>query len=182
MLDHPVEQVRSTLQVFQDHYTARDPARLDTCMELFVPDERIELIGVGASKRAAHEWFEGPGQIREIIEGDWKYWGDVRLDVAGARITACGEVAWLSTTGTLTQTEAFDAAIQFHLDDMKAIFDRPDLSADEKLLEVTHYGMRRLRERLKGRGCIWPFTFTAVLQRVGDGWRFHTIHWSMPVD
>jgi hypothetical protein len=140
------------------------------------------LLKAMMSKRAANEWFEGLSRIREIVESDWRYWGDVRLDVDGAKITVHGDVAWLSTTGTVTQTQAFDAAIQFHLDDLKAIFDQEGLSADEKLMEATHYGMRRLRERAKGLGHSWPFTFTAVLVQDGSEWRFHTLHWAMPVD
>ena len=100
----------------------------------------------------------------------------------GAKITVQGDAAGLSTTGSVTQTEAFDTAIHFHLEDMKAIFDKEGLSADEKLMEVTHYGMRRLRERSKGLGYSWPLTFTAVLVRHGNEWRFHTLHWAMPVD
>ena len=174
--------VRSVLQKFQDGYTARDIAKLDEFMKLFIQDDNIEMIGVGASKRSANEWFEGPARIREIVESDWLYWGDVKLDVEGARITVRGDAAWLSTTGTVTQTKAFDTAIEFHLNDMKTIFDRNELSADEKLMEATHYGMRRLRERSKGIGHSWPFTFTAVLTKEGSDWHFHTIHWAMPVD
>jgi len=174
--------VRTTLQKLQDGYTARDIAKLDAFMQLFVQDEGIEMIGIGASKRAENEWFEGLDRVRYIVEGDWKYWGDVKLDVNGAKITVRGKTAWLSTTGTVTQTEAFDTAIQLHLEDMKAIFDKDELSADEKLMEVTHYGMRRLRERAKGKGHSWPFTFTAVLVKDESDWRFHTLHWAMPVD
>ncbi len=174
--------VRTVLQRFQDGYTARNLAGLDEFMLLFVQDGSIEMIGIGAAKRATNEWFEGVARVREIIESDWKYWGDVRLDVDNAKITVCGDVAWLSTTGTVTQTQAFDTAIQFHLNDMKAIFDQDGLSADEKLMEATHYGMRRLRERAKGLGYSWPFTFTAVLVKEGSEWRFHTLHWAMPVD
>lgn len=174
--------VRATLQKFQDGYTARDVARLDEFMQLFARDEGIEMIGVGASKRAVNEWFEGLARIREIVEGDWEYWGDVQFDVDGAKVTVQGDVAWLSTTGTVTQTRAFDTAIEFHLNDMKAIFDREGLTADQKLMEATHYGIRRMYERSKGLGHAWPFTFTAVLTCSGDEWRFHTIHWSMPVD
>ena len=101
-------------------------------MQLFAPNDEIEMIGIGAAKRAATEWFEGHSRIREIVENDWLYWGDVRLDVDGAKITLNGETAWLSTTGTVTQTQAFDTAIEFHLNDMKAIFDQEGLSADEK--------------------------------------------------
>ena len=35
---------------------------------------------------------------------------------------------------------------------MKAIFDKSELSADEKLMEATHYGMHRLCERPRGLG------------------------------
>jgi len=175
-------KIRAALQKFQDGYLVREIARLDDFMQLFAPNDEIEMIGIGAAKRAATEWFEGRSRIREIVENDWLYWGDVRLNVDEAKITVNGETAWLSTTGTLTQTQAFDTAIEFHLNDMKAIFDQEGLSADEKLMEATHYGMRRLRERAKGLGYNWPFTFTAVLVKVGADWRFHTIHWAMPVD
>jgi len=30
----------------------------------------------------------------------------------------------MTTTGTVTQTQAFDTAIEFHLNDMKAIFEQ----------------------------------------------------------
>ncbi len=182
MKNKALSDVRSALQAFQDAYTARDLAGLDDFMQLFVQDDSIEMIGIGAAKRAANEWFEGLARVREIIESDWRYWGDVRLDVDGAKITVRGDVAWLSTTGTVTQTQVFDTAIQFHLNDMKAILEQEGLSADEKLMEATHYGMRRLRERAKGLGHSWPFTFTAVLVKDEAEWRFHTLHWAMPVD
>lgn len=182
MTNNHISEVRSALQKFQDGYTSRDVTRLDKFMQLFVQDDNIEMIGIGASKRSENEWFEGLDRVRYIVEGDWTYWGDVNLDVDGAKITVRGDTAWLSTTGTVTQTKAFDTAIQFHLDDMKAIFDKDDLSADEKLIEATHYGMRRLRERSKGLGHSWPFTFTAVLVKDESDWQFHTIHWAMPVD
>ncbi len=177
-----IERVREVLQQFQDGYTARAMEHLDKFMGLFARDEGIEMIGIGAARRGGHEWFEGHVALREIVESDWTYWGDVRLDVRGAKISMRGETAWLSTTGTLSQSKALDTAIEFHLKDMKALFDQPELSADEKLMEVTHYGMRRLRERSKGVGYCWPFTFTSVLVWEGEGWRFHTIHWAMPVD
>ncbi len=182
MQDNPLSGVRSAFKKFQDGYTARDVAQLDDFMQLFIQDDGIEMIGIGASKRAANEWFEGLDRIREIVENDWNYWGDVRLDVEGAKITLHGDVAWLSTTGTVTQTQAFDTAIEFHLNDMQALLEREGLSADEKLMEATHYGLRRLRERSKGLGHSWPFTFTAVLVKDGTLWRFHTLHWAMPVD
>lgn len=176
------EQVRATLQAFQDGYTARDASQLDAFMTLFVQDESIEMIGIGAAERGGNEWFQGPAQVRDIVEGDWKYWGDVLLDVDGAKITFAGEVAWLSTQGQVVQTTTHDEALPFYMEQMEALLTDESMDHDTRLMEATHFGMRRLRERAKGMGHGWPFTFTAVLQLVGGRWRFHTIHWAMPVD
>lgn len=174
--------VRATLQAFQDGYSARDFDRLDEFMDLFVPDESIELIGIGAAERGGDEWFQGPAAVRDIVEGDWKYWGDVVLDVDEAKITVSGDVAWLSTQGQIVQTTTHDQALPLYMEQMAALLQDERMDHDTRLLEATHFGMRRLRERAKGKGHAWPFVFTAVLQNVGGRWRFHTIHWSMPVD
>jgi hypothetical protein len=181
-MEQATEAVRAVLQQFQDGYHARDVTKLDAFMALFAPDEDIELIGVGAAKRAAHEWFVGPAAIRDIVEGDWTYWGNVELDVPGAQIHVRGEVAWLSTTGAVVQNQAFDKALPQYLQQMKALLENTDFDPDTQLIEATHYGVRRLRERSKGVGHAWPFTFVAVLIKSDGTWRFHTIHWSMPVD
>ena len=181
-MERSIEDVRAVLQQFQDGYIARDITRLDEFMRLFAPDEDIELIGIGAAKRAANEWFVGQAAIRDIVEGDWTYWGNVELDVAGAQIHVGGDTAWLSTTGAVIQTQAFDKALPQYLQQMKAILENAEFDPDTQLMEATHFGMRRLRERSKGAGQRWPFTFVAVLIKSDEMWRFHTIHWSMPVD
>jgi len=178
----PTDQVRATLQAFQDGYSARDFDRLDDFMALFVEDEGIELIGIGAAEPGSNEWFQGPAAVRDIVEGDWTYWGDVVLDVPGARITVSGDVAWLSTHGQIVQTSTHDEALPFYMEQMETLLKDESMDIDSRLMEATHFGMRRLRERAKGMGYGWPFTLTAVLQRVDGRWRFHTIHWAMPVD
>lgn len=177
-----IREVRTVLQRFQDGYTARDLAELDEFMGLFVPVEHAELIGIGASVRGANEWFQGIEQIREIVESDWRYWGDVHIDVEGAKITVWGDAAWLSTTSDLVQTQTFDEALVFYVQQMKDLLEDEAVDLDSRLMEATHFGVRRLRERHKGQGHSWPFVFTAVLVQSEDSWRFHTIHWSMPVD
>ena len=179
-----IAAVRQVLQRFQDGYTARDVSKLDEFMELFLPSEDIELIGIGASARNEYEWFQGLDRIREIIESDWEYWGDVRLEVGGAKITVWGDVAWLSTVGAILQTDHIhtDEVTGFSLKQMKELLENENLKPATRLMEVTHFGMRRLREREKKAGHRWPFTFTAVLVKRESQWRFHTIHWAMPVE
>jgi hypothetical protein len=175
-------EVRHVLQRFQDGYTDRDTSRLNEFMDLFVQSDEAELIGIGASVRGGNEWFQGPEAIREIVESDWQYWGRVSIDVDGAKITVLGDAAWLSATGELVQTQSFDEALVFYVKQMKELLEDEDADLDERLMEATHFGMRRLRERHKGEGHSWRFVFTAVLVRDEGVWRFHTIHWSMPVD
>jgi hypothetical protein len=172
--------VRSVLHRFQDGYTARDVNQLDAFMQLFVQSDDIELIGVGATKRGGPEWFQGLAAIREIVEGDWTYWGDVRLNLEGARITILGNAAWLSTDGDLISNQDYDKALPFYLDTMKELLVKEDLSLDARVAEVTQFGVNRLRDRIYGVGHPWPFTFTAVLVKTDGAWRFHTIHWSFP--
>ena len=183
MLADSVEaQVREVLRRFQEGYTARDLSLLDQFMEMIAQEDTSEFLGIGAVERGGFEWLEGPEAIREIVESDWTYWGDVSLDVDGAQINVLGDVAWLSTTGKVTQTETFDKALPYYLQQMKDLLDKEGLDADGQLVEATHFGMRRIRERHKGKGHAWPFVLTAVLVRVDGEWRFHTMHWSMPVD
>ena len=73
-------------------------------------------------------------------------------------------------------------ALPQYLQQMKALLENGELDPDTQLVEATHFCMRRLRERSKGLGYAWPFTFVAVLIKFDGAWCFHTIHWSMPVD
>ena len=175
-------EITAVLERFQELYDARDVSRLDEFMELVSASGSAELIGIGAAVRGGPEWFESHEAIREIIKSDWEYWGNVKLDVQGARVESCGDVAWLSTTGKLIQTQSFDKALPFYLDSMKKLMEDEESSDDDKLIEATHFGMRRIRERHLGLGHAWPFTFTAVLVLENGKWRFRMIHWSMPVD
>lgn len=174
-----IEAVRRVLQLLQDGYVARDLSAVDGFLELF--DDAPEMIGIGASARGGDEWFEGRGAVREIIESDWTYWGDVRIDVAGAKITVSGESAWISTTGTLTQTGTFDEAMPQYLEQMKGLLERPRENPATGIMEATYFGLSRLRERSLGVGHEWPLVITAVLVKTGSQWRFDTMHWSMPV-
>ncbi len=81
------DEVRNVLQRFQDGYRARDVSQLEKFMGLFIEGDDTELIGIGAYARNQNEWFHGTARIREIVQSDWTYWGDVRLEVGDAKIT-----------------------------------------------------------------------------------------------
>ncbi len=174
--------VRAVLQKFQDGYTTRDKSKLDDFMELFAPTDEIELIGVGASERGGREWFNGRTAIREIIEGDWTYWGAVEIDVKGAKITVLGETAWFSTTGTLTSGDEYEQAYPLYLEQMRDLLMDESKALDDRLTDATHFGVNRLRDRMRGVGAKWSFVITAVLVKTEEKWNFHAIHWSFPAE
>jgi len=51
--------IRTLLRVCQDLYRARDVARLDEAMRLFVPDGEAEMVGTEAVRRGAADWALG---------------------------------------------------------------------------------------------------------------------------
>jgi len=177
-----IEQVRNILRKFRDGYVTRDKSKLDEFMNLFAPSDEIELIGVGASERGGDEWFTGHKAIREIIEGDWTYWGAVDIDLESAKITVYGETVWFSVTGMLTSGDEYEKAYPFYLEQMRDLLMDETKSLDDRLTNATHFGVRRLRDRMRGKGAKWPFVITAVLVKTGNDWGFHTIHWSFPAE
>ena len=86
-----IEQVRAVLQRFQDGYTQRDVSRVDEFMTLFA--DAAEVIGTNGARPGEGEWYVDRAGARELVQGDWETWGDLRLDVAGAHIDVRGDVA-----------------------------------------------------------------------------------------
>jgi hypothetical protein len=172
--------VRAAFQAFQDGYTQRSSASLDTFMNLFVADASLEVVGTSAIARATDEWCVGPPMTRALIEADWQYWGDLRLDVAGATIHIQGEVAWLATTGTLNQTLPLKQRLSNITSYLQGITDRQaELDVERELLLVILGSASTLASIRDGEHYVWPLRFTAVLVRQ-QSWQFHQIHFSYP--
>ena len=47
------------------------------------------------------EWIEGYQRVGDFIANDWRGWGDVRLNVDNAMVSADNDVAWLTAIGTV---------------------------------------------------------------------------------
>lgn len=91
-------EVLESLRAFQEGYAQRDPSAIGPFMQrLFPPGKDAVVLGTDAG-----EWNQGSEAIADFIRKDWQGWGDLRLDVDAARISASSDVAWLITTGTVT--------------------------------------------------------------------------------
>ena len=176
------EEVRQVLQKFQDGYTARDVSKLDEFMELFAPGDEAEMVGIGAYNRGENEWPAGRARLREIIESDWRYWGNVALDVAGARISTRQEAAWFSTTVKLISTAQFEDAMPFYLNTMKELLEAEDETTAQRMMNASFWGIGRLRDEMRGVGYAWPLTLTGVLVKSTQGWQIHLLHFAVKAE
>ncbi|HSD83720.1 MAG TPA: hypothetical protein VLG46_07670 [Anaerolineae bacterium] len=175
-----IERVRLTLQRFQDGYTQRDVARLDEFMQLFADGAGVEVIGTNGIRPGVDEWYLDKAGTRELVQGDWKFWGDLWLEVDGAHIQARGDVAWLAVPGTVSMTIQAEENVQSHLQRIKDLIDQAGPTAEEKLLDILRDGSNIMYELRRGEQFVWPLRFTAVLVRQAGEWRFQQVQFSFP--
>jgi ketosteroid isomerase-like protein len=171
------DEIRSLMQAFQDGYTHRDVSQADVFMELFTED--AEVIGTNGVRPAEGEWYMDRKAARELVAGDWEGWGDVRLNFDSMSIHSRGEVGWVAASATVTQSIG-EENYQSYLDFVKNYIDRPDLSAEQKLLNILRGGTNTVYELRRGEKFVWALRFTAVVVREADGWKFVQMNFSFP--
>jgi hypothetical protein len=89
--------VLQDLMRLQDGYTKRDPGQLHFLVDAAFPrDGDILILGTDGG-----EWIRDSVHAAQFIATDWRYWGDLRMDLDHPAIWSSGNVAWLATTGTV---------------------------------------------------------------------------------
>ena len=170
-------EIHQLLQKFQEGYIHRDLAKVDSFMELFTAE--AEVIGTNGVKPGADEWYTDRASARALVEGDWKGWGDLRLDLDSMSVHARRDVGWIAASATVTQiigSENYDSYLEF----VKNYIDRQDVSAEQKLLNILRGGTNTVFELRRGENFIWALRFTAVVVREPDGWKFAQMNFSFP--
>ena len=174
----PLEQIRSLLQTFQDGYTNRDLKEVDKFMELFTEDAGV--IGTNGVKPGVDEWYTCRADARELVQGDWESWGDLRLDLTSASIHSLGDVGWIAASATVTQTISAEQNYASYLEFIRVIIDHPTRSALEKLQSILRGGTNTIYELGRGETFVWALRFSAVVVRTTPGWKFAQVHFSFP--
>lgn len=129
----PQDEIRSLMQAFQEGYTDRDLTQVDSFMELFTID--AEVIGTNGQKPGVDEWYMDRASARELVYGDWEDLGDLRLDLDHMSVHSCGDVGWVAASATVTRRIGAEN-YESYLDYVKNYIDQPDLTAEQKLLNV----------------------------------------------
>jgi ketosteroid isomerase-like protein len=173
----PHNEIRSLMETFQDGYTRRDMTQVDPFMELFTAD--AEVIGTNGVKPGVDEWHMDRTTARDLVEGDWHGWGDLRLDLDAMSIHSRGDVGWIAASATVTKTigaENYESYLEF----VKNLIDNSKLGAEQKLLHILRGGTNTVYELRRGEKFVWALRFTAVVVREANGWKFAQMNFSFP--
>jgi hypothetical protein len=73
--DKDVSAVRTVLGSFNEGYARRDLSTLDVFMELFVDNDKLEVVGISGISPGRGAWRLGREAVRKLVRADWDYWG-----------------------------------------------------------------------------------------------------------
>jgi len=170
------DEIIKVLEYFQEGYTNRDTSIIDQYVKnLFTED--ILIVGTGAS-----EWPSGIEACKNLVKWDWKYWGDVKIDIEKAIIRIEDNIAWIATTGTLSRN--FDSKEfiyeRYGVNDIKRISEK-DQSNKMKLLELIDDASELLYEvEQAGTEFVYPLRIVASLVEKNGEWKFKQMGFSYP--
>jgi hypothetical protein len=172
------EKIKDVLRQFQAGYTERDAAKADVFVkELFISGEDTYILGTGTG-----ELFFGSEQIKELIIDDWKYWGNVNIDLENIHIDIENEVAWFAATGSVKYDfqdtpERYDSYLNF----IKSKVKDPNLTPKQKITFINWVLSLTYHQRFeKKREYLLPLRLSGVLLKDDSKWKFAHIQFSMP--
>ncbi len=174
---NPQQEIHALLQKFQDGYTRRDVTQVDAFMELFTPE--AEVIGTNGVKPGVDEWYTSRDSARELVQGDWESWGDLRLDLDAASIHVHGETGWIAASATVSKTIGSENYAEY-LEFAKDFITNSTLPPEEKLHYILRGGTNTLYELRRGENFVWALRLTAVAVRESGIWRFAQMNFSFP--
>ncbi|MBU3178628.1 nuclear transport factor 2 family protein [Clostridium estertheticum] len=175
MNEQYINEIKLVIYKFLDGYQKRDLNEIDNFMkDLFCQEEDTLVFGA-----APNEEFVGYKQVRTLIEKDWKYWGDLSLDIDGAVIHVGQDMACVTMRGKVKMQINESQLCGRSLHDIGEMIGY-QLSTKERLLMICDNASKVLLELERGENHIWSIRITSVLVKHNSKWLFKQIHFSHP--
>ncbi|MPM27978.1 hypothetical protein SDC9_74495 [bioreactor metagenome] len=171
-------EIRQVLERFQQGYSERNLEKVDTFVEeLFIKGEDTCVLGT-----ATGELFLGSDEVKELIKGDWEYWGNVNINWEDAHISMKNQAAWFSTTGTVSYSfehtpERYDGYVDFikNIAEDSKITPKQRVAFINQVLTLTYH-----QREGKKREYLWPMGLSGVLLKDGGKWKISHLQFSLP--
>lgn len=174
-------KIKSALEKFKDGYKARDVKAVDQFINrLFEKNDKTAVLGTSFG-----EWMIGQAGAKELVESDWKYWGDVDIDTSNLDINIFGDTAFVNIKGTVRyEFEYTEAKFDSYLNFVKHFFEPSDqdyrMSAKAKAGHIgfvlTHFNQIRKEGK---REYFYPLRINAVMIMQDDMAVFRFMKFSM---
>lgn len=171
-------EIREILRQFQNGYTERDIEKVDAFVEeLFIMKDDTCVLGTGTG-----ELFLGLEQVKTLIKDDWKYWGDIKIDLENVYIDNENTVAWFATTGNVKYTfEDTQKRYDRYLNFIKNKTEESEITPKQKITFINWVLALTYHQRLeKKREYLWPLRLSGVLLKDNGKWKFANIQFSIP--
>lgn len=172
------KEIINIIRKFQEGYTNRNIKKIDDFMEeLFIEGESTYAIGTGTT-----EVFLGRDKVKELIESDWKYWGDVDIDYKNAHVSIENSTAWFYANCSVVDTfedskERYDRYIELIKDNIENM----EFSPKQKITFINWLLSLAYHQRKEGkRAYKCPLFLSGVLIRNNGQWKFSYVNFSMP--
>ena len=171
------------LNLFNTAYQERDSDKINSFMEsLFDKNENSFITGTSDNELCFD--YE---KIKEIFISDWKYWGDLKLDLENMLLNINDNFAWVHCPGTVKYTfssddETYANFIKF----IKEFYDGESYDSKKdskiKLTEINWLLAHLLHDREPkiNREYFWALRVFFVFKKVNLKWIVKHIQFSLP--
>ncbi|MGF7058562.1 hypothetical protein [Brassicibacter mesophilus] len=177
-----IQQIKDLIDKFQQGYIRRDRNIIDNYMnDIFEQGNDVAILGTSDG-----EWCLGFDEAKELVESDWEYWGDVRIDTENPIITFNDNTAWIALRGT----------VKYEFEDSEERYGRYVQLVKEYFTEDNEFSGLTLKERLTKLKWIiahtfgqnkqetkinnYPLRITGVVVNNGK-WKFRYMQFSLPM-
>jgi len=172
------DEIIEVLQKFQNGYSERNLEKIPTFLEeLFSIQNGLSVLGT-----ATGEIFLGRDEVKQLINDDWKDWGDLLIDYENAVISIDGETAWFSTNGTVKYTfEHTQKRYDRYVDQIKTIAEDHGMTQKQKIALINWILSLSFHQRdHQKRVYFWPLVLSGVLVKENSNWKIIHLHFAMP--
>ena len=171
-------EIIAVLKKFQEGYTERDLKKADSFVEeLFVNGGDVSILGTATGELAF-----GIEEVKDLIKGDWEYWGAVTLDYENAYVSCEGDAAWISVKGSVAYSfedtpERYERYVDFIKDKVRDA----ELTPRQKISFINWVLALNYHQRAAGkREYLWPMCLSGVLLGREGKWKITHLHFSIP--
>lgn len=169
-------EIRNILNLFQQGYIKKDIDEVDDFVEKLFTIKSPIYYGTSSKDQAI-----GLDNVKRLVENDWRYWGDLNIDIDNAIINSQDSYAVFIANGTVNWGIPEEAFLYRSLEDIERMMNS-DWSYKERLLAICNNATKILYEAERGNVHILPIRVSGVLMKEKNKLKIYQLHISHPTE